>query len=114
MIYLNAVLEIILIDSELRKRAIKCSACDLSYSAKDYKLLFDSKKLLYFKFKAPKTKSYKNFCHCCMVDHLHKNFPFEDELPVKLITSKYEYVCKLYYSDDSDDTFGLSDNLFKK
>jgi len=48
MIYLNAVLEIILIDSESRKRAIKCSACDLSYSARDYKLLFDSKKLLYF------------------------------------------------------------------
>ena len=107
------MLEIILIEPESRKRAIKCSACDLSYSAKDYKLLFYSKKLIYFKFKAPKTKSYKIFCHSCMVEHLHKNFPFDDELPVKIVTSKYEYVCKLYYSDGSDDTFGLSDNFFK-
>jgi len=114
VIYLSAVLEIILIDPDKRKRAIKCSECGLSYSAKDYRVLYDNKKLIFFKFKFPNRKTYKTFCHSCIVEYIHKNFPFDKELPIKIITTKYEYVCKLYHSDDPDDTFGLSDgDLFK-
>lgn len=38
---------------------VKCSACELKYSHKDYKLLKDAKKLVYFQFKR------KRFCHEC-------------------------------------------------
>ena len=50
-IFVPRCLEIILIDPEKRKRAIKCSECGLSYSAKDYKVLYDNKKLIFFKFR---------------------------------------------------------------
>jgi hypothetical protein len=38
---------------------VKCSACELKYTHKDYKLLKDAKKLVYFQFKK------KRFCHEC-------------------------------------------------
>ncbi len=38
---------------------VKCSSCALIYTHKDYKLLKDAKKLVYFQFKR------KRFCHEC-------------------------------------------------
>ena len=55
-----------LVDSEKRKTRITCYRCELSYTARNYDILFESRKLAYFKFKPIGFKRPKLFCHDCM------------------------------------------------
>lgn len=47
------------------KRSIKCGCCDLRYSIKDYELLFEAKKLIYFDIPFL-TKKKRTSCHECL------------------------------------------------
>jgi len=47
-----------------RRKKFECSRCDIAkYSAKDYKILFEARKIIYFHFPAPSRKVY---CHECL------------------------------------------------
>tara|TARA_R100000008_G_scaffold74613_1_gene53505 strand:- start:244 stop:579 length:336 start_codon:yes stop_codon:yes gene_type:complete len=111
------VVEVEVINPKDRKRALKCCDCGMTYSIKDYQLLFDSEKLIYFKYKSPKDKRAKIYCHGCLLKAIRKDYPL-DEIPLKIKDSEYEYICRYYthdIDDDDDDNF-LSgfDDIFKK
>ena len=48
-----------------RKAKIACSVCNLFYSARDYKILYENEKLAFFKIKFPKKRK-KIHCHDCL------------------------------------------------
>jgi len=54
-----------IIDPFKRKAKLACSTCDLSYSARDYKILYENEKLAFFKIKFPKQRK-KIYCHNCL------------------------------------------------
>ncbi len=115
MIYLGTVVEVEVINPKDRKRALKCCECGMTYSPEEYKILFDSEKLIYFKFKPKGSKRSKIYCHGCLLTVIHKSYPF-DEIPLKIIDSEYEYICRYFATDiddDSDFLSGLGD-IFKK
>ncbi len=111
------MVEIFVINPKDRKRKIDCCACDMSYSIKDYAILFENEKLIYFKYKGPKEKSHKIYCHNCLLASIQKDYPF-DEIPLTIIDDNYEYFCRYYTveSDNEDDSDFLSglDDIFKK
>lgn len=114
MIYLKVVVEILVISPENRKRALKCCSCAMAYAIRDYKILFDNKKLIYFKFKPPKEKRNKIYCHGCLLSAIYKSYPFE-EIPLKITDSEYEYYCRYYtLGDDGSDFLSGIDDFFKK
>ena len=53
------------IDPNKRKSKITCFACGLSYTARDYLLLYENKKLAYFRYKPIDFKRQRVFCHNC-------------------------------------------------
>lgn len=54
-----------IVDPLKRKAKIACSVCDLSYSARDYKILYENEKLAFFKIKFLKQRK-KIHCHDCL------------------------------------------------
>ena len=54
-----------IINSQKRKSKISCSKCSLSYSARDYHILYENEKLAFFKAKFPPERK-KNYCHDCL------------------------------------------------
>ena len=62
-----------IIDAELRKSRIACSRCKLSYTARNYRILYDNQKLAFFKttYKSQQDtkrgkRRWKNMCHDCV------------------------------------------------
>ena len=109
------MVEAAVINPEGRKRALKCCDCDMTYSVKDYGILFESEKLIYFKFKPQDGTRSKIHCHGCLLNAIHKSYPF-DEINLKIIDDEYEYICKYYAEDVDDDSDFLSglEDIFKK
>lgn len=63
------------------KGNIKCSICNLSYSCRDYKILYDVKKLVYLNFEInPKN----TFCHECAMKVMEKMKLSDPELCFEL------------------------------
>ena len=64
-----------IIDAELRKSRIACSRCKLSYTARNYRILYDNQKLAFFKttYKSQDRKRgkrrWKNMCHDCVFEY---------------------------------------------
>jgi len=54
-----------IIDSETRKTRVTCSTCGLSYTARNYAILYQNEKLAFFKMKIP-GKRLKIYCHDCL------------------------------------------------
>ena len=111
------MVKVFVINPEDRKNALKCCECDMTYSARDYGILFDTEKLIYFKFKPPKEKRHKIYCHGCLLTSIQKYYPF-DEVPLTIVDNDYEYFCRYYTTehddkDDPDFLSGLGD-IFKK
>lgn len=50
--------------STSKKKFICCNSCDMEYSKREYKTLFDSKKLVYFKLN--ESTPSLTFCHDCL------------------------------------------------
>ncbi len=91
---------------EDRSRALKCCHCRLTYPLRDYKILFENKKLFYFKYKPLKTSNLRTFCHGCLLKAVASDYPNADEIPLKLINGEYEYSCRYYPTEiDKDDSF---------
>ena len=55
-----------------RKRIIRCLTpkCGLKYSVKDYQILYDNKKLMYFDASSILVKSKSIICHDCLFKHI--------------------------------------------
>ena len=55
-----------------RKRVIRCltSKCGLKYSVKDYGILYENKKLMYFDASSILVKSRSIICHDCLFKHI--------------------------------------------
>jgi hypothetical protein len=72
------------IDPEKRKSRITCHACRLSYTARDYALLYAGQKLAYFRFKPPNFKRQRVFCHNCFykstVEQMSGQVPIDVEM----------------------------------
>lgn len=54
-----------IIDVEKRKARVTCSSCKLSYTARNYAILYENEKLAFFKMKLPDDKM-KIYCHDCL------------------------------------------------
>ena len=54
-----------IINSAVRKTRVTCSSCELSYTARNYAILYENEKLAFFKMKLPDQKK-KIYCHDCM------------------------------------------------
>ena len=60
------ILELTLIHPhETKKRKFVCGECDLSYNLRDYRVLFDNRKISYF---LEEQKPQIRFCHDCLLD----------------------------------------------
>ena len=88
-------LKAMLINSAQRKARITCYRCDLSYTARNYDILYGSEKLAYFKFKPIAFKRSKTFCHDCMHKECIKMLRISDHKKIKLImnTNGEEIIC---------------------
>lgn len=74
------------INPDSRKRRIKCSSCGISYSPRDYKILYDNKKLVYFKYKK------KIYCHECLYAIL-KEHSQGKKITFLVQVDDYEFKC---------------------
>lgn len=88
-----------IINAESRKRKITCSSCGIAYSARDYQLLYKSKKIIYFKYDK------KIFCHECLYKKI-KGIAAGQKMSFILMDEKHEFRCLFEPEDDfdSDDT----------
>ena len=77
-----------------RRKEFKCGACRYaSYNARDYKILYDAKKVVFFTF--PHT-SKKVYCNDCVLEAVAlKAAPNENELSLLVIDGKESYIIKV-------------------
>ena len=54
-----------IINSETRKTRVTCSSCGLSYTARNYSILYENEKLAFFKMKIPGDRI-RIYCHDCL------------------------------------------------
>ena len=75
-----------IIDSETRKTRVTCSACGLSYTARNYSILYNDEKLAFFKMKIP-SKRLKIYCHDCLYKEVaaHMGVLKEMKLEMELV-----------------------------
>ena len=62
---------------ETRKRKFVCVECGLSYSLRDYRVLFDNRKISYF---SEEKKPHLRICHDCLLSFAAKK---KEEMGVK-------------------------------
>ena len=88
------IIELDLIDPHLTKRRkFACIGCGVTYTLKDYRILFDSHKISYFRLASrPEVKH----CHDCLESYALKE---KEKLGAKKI------ILKLYLPDDEIATF---------
>ena len=88
------IIELDLIDPHLtKKRKFACVGCGMTYTLKDYRILFDSHKISYFRFS---DKREIKHCHDCLEFLALKE---KEKLGAKKI------ILKLYLPDDEIATF---------
>ena len=91
------IIELDLIDPHLtRKRKFACITCGITYTLKDYRILFDSHKISYFHFTEKKQNI--KYCHDCLESLATKE---KEKLGVKKI------ILKLYLPDNEIATFNF-------
>jgi len=59
-----------IIDPYKRKSRVTCSTCDLSYTARNNRILYENEKVAFFKMKIP-SQRLKIYCHDCLHDAVH-------------------------------------------
>ena len=74
-----------IIDPNNRKTRVTCSECGLSYSARNYKILYENEKLAFFKMKLPNQKT-KIFCHDCLHKVIHKHMGLLKNVKLEIFT----------------------------
>jgi len=70
-----------------RRKKFSCSVCSIAkYSAKDYKILFKAKKIIYFNFPSTSNKVY---CHECLFKEVARRMKPEQSY-IKLLVEDME------------------------
>ena len=87
------------IDPKNRKSPIRCSVCDLKYSLRDYKILYENKKLIYFYFTPKGKKRKKVICHDCVLKQLKKLYPKKEIIKFRIKDEKEIYNCSFHAGD---------------
>tara|TARA_B100001094_G_C17599176_1_gene515680 strand:- start:287 stop:565 length:279 start_codon:yes stop_codon:yes gene_type:complete len=83
------------IDPKARKSRVTCSECGLSYSARNYNILYDNEKLAFFKLKPPKGRS-KIICHGCLNTVAYKLMGVLKEIKLKIYNLADEIVTVVF------------------
>lgn len=60
---------------------LKCSCCELTYTAREYKILKNVDKLGYFY-----SEEYGYFCHLCLMEYIEINRKSGENLPIIIKT----------------------------
>ena len=84
------------IDPDKRKSKITCFACGLSYSARDYRLLYEGKKLAYFKHKPIDFKRQRVFCHNCFYKKTVESMGTLSQMEVDMETLEGRIIVTFY------------------
>tara|TARA_B100000131_G_C17595172_1_gene400990 strand:+ start:211 stop:519 length:309 start_codon:yes stop_codon:yes gene_type:complete len=82
-----------------RKSPIRCSVCGLKYSLRDYKILYENKKLIYFYFKPKGKKRKKVICHDCLLKQLKKFYPRKETIRFQIKDGEDIYDCSFHAGD---------------
>lgn len=72
-----------IINPETRKTKVACSRCDLSYSARNYKILYENEKLAFFKMGLPE-KQVKIYCHSCIYKEVSSYMKFLKKIRLEM------------------------------
>ena len=103
-----------IIDSELRKARIACSRCELSYTARNYRILYENQKLAFFKttYKPLDTKRgkrrWKNMCHDCVFEYARAiAMEYGDEYIRVRIKSKDGTVTGMVFVEEGENPTGF-------
>jgi hypothetical protein len=89
------MLEAEIIKPPKKRGKINCDDCPLEYSNKDYRLLYKSKKLIYFNFLFPETNCPLVLCHDCLFRNI-KKISNGKTVKVKLYSDDKEYYCEFF------------------
>ena len=87
------------INPKNRKSPIRCSICSLKYSLRDYTILFDNKKLIYFYSHLKTSKRRKVICHDCLLKELKKLHPKNDIIKFEIQDGDDTYNCAFYANE---------------
>jgi hypothetical protein len=80
------MLKAVTIDPNTRKSKVTCFCCGLSYTARDYLLLYQGKKLAYFRYKPQSYKRQRVFCHNCFYKSTVDEMTGLDQVDVEMTT----------------------------
>ena len=95
---------------ELRKSRCRCSLCNLTYTPKQYRLLYDLKKVIYFSYLPPNLKRHKIVCHACLMPLIKMHRKSDLKISVKIMDKAKEssWRCYSYANDVEDSVLDLS------
>ena len=83
------------IDPKTRKSRITCCECGLSYSARNYDILYENEKLAFFKVKPLKGRS-KIQCHTCLNTVAYKSMGVLKEIKLEIHNLNGEIVTVVF------------------
>lgn len=72
-----------IINPKTRKTKVICCRCDLSYSARNYKILYENEKLAFFKMGLPE-KPVKIYCHGCIYKEISSYMKFLKKIRLEM------------------------------
>jgi len=74
-----------------RRKKFDCCSCSYcSYSARDYKILYEARKVMFFQFPASSRKVY---CHECFYQEVARRIPIsEDEIKIEILDTAGSYI----------------------
>ena len=84
-----------IIDPNKRKTRVTCSECGLSYSARNYDILYENEKLAFFKVKPLKGRS-KIQCHSCLNTVAYKSMGVLKEIKLEIHNLNGEIVTVVF------------------
>ena len=94
---------------EERKSKCRCCLCKIAYTPRQYKILFEAKKVIFLRLLPPNLKRPKTTCHSCLMT-LIKSFSEDKEtLKVKVVDDfrKKSWICSIDAVDVSLDVPNL-------
>jgi hypothetical protein len=84
-----------IVDPNKRKAKIACFECNLSYVARDYKILYENEKLAFFKIKLPERRK-KIYCHDCLYKSIVNTMGPLSKVQVEMITLEGTLIVKFH------------------
>ena len=84
------------IDPNKRKSRITCYSCGLSYTSRDYDLLYKSQKLAYFRYKPLNYTRQRVFCHNCFYKCTVEEMGVLNQVDVEMVTLEGSVIVTFY------------------